>query len=193
MFTSIMNEIEWTGERSCHILGFSLSRYLALRNSLYEKRIDAITMLSTPIYNFFQDFKVYSGIPKITRFIIKKNIEKVNHELKTENEIFDKLKGVFPPILKIRDDLKIFYIESKYDEVIPSVEKELLEEKCRDIKVIYLPDVHGAPSYHKTVVLFILWSVFKTRNVRRMLRAFLVLGIYLSENVSSLKKKYHKE
>ncbi|MER2472838.1 alpha/beta hydrolase [Photorhabdus laumondii] len=188
MFSDILNVIDFSHENRCHLLAMSFSGYIALKNSCIDDRINAITMVGTPIYDLYHNVKAFKNLPKITKDVLINNINKNNQEkIYTDDELFNLLHSKFSPIEKANKDLKVFYLQSKYDEIISLTETSHLENKCSFFNKLCLPDVHGSPNYHKTVVFYIIWSVLKSMNNKAYARTLLIAMIFTSRIIYRFK------
>lgn len=158
MFSDILDVIDPQKKCKCHLIALSFSGYIAVQNSYQDNRITAITMAGAPIYDLYHDFKTFNALPILTKVILAHNLSSLLGN-PSEKDVFQFLDQEF----LFRDDrnehLKIFYSQSKYDEVISLKEADYLQRHCQYFNKLCLPDVHGSPHYHKTVIFYIIWSV----------------------------------
>ncbi|WP_350304968.1 alpha/beta hydrolase [Photorhabdus viridis] len=188
MFSDILNSIDFPVGKRCHLLAMSFSGYIALKNSCTDNRINSITMVGAPIYDIYHNVKLFQNLPRITKDILINNINNNSHKkISTDDELFYFMNSEFTSVNKIREDLRIFYLQSKYDEVIPSTETTHLKDKCSFFNNLCLPDVHGSPNYHKTVVFYIIWSVLKSMNKNALTRILLIAMISISKLIYRFK------
>lgn len=182
-FTEILNELDIQSDANCHILGLSFSGYIALRNSNTDHRIKAITMVGTPINSIYHDKIYFDNLPDITKQTIIYNINKQldKKRINSNEELFYFFDENFPLPVNKNSNIKIFYLQSKYDEVIPQNEISYLRQNYYHFKQLTLPDTHGSPHYHKTVVLFIIWTVLNSMNKKPVTRTFIKLLINVSK------------
>ncbi|MFL7889545.1 alpha/beta hydrolase [Enterobacter pseudoroggenkampii] len=196
LFSHIIDSIGFADDEICHVVGISFSGYFALKDTCTDARIKSITMIGTPLVDFFHDRQSFDRSPEITKDILAYLISQ-KHPLKdSQNSLYNFLDEHFPRINIIRNDIAIYYSQSKFDEVISANEVQALVKGFDDIYLLLLPDEHGSPKFYKVVFMFVLWSISKTINanwfVPRMLRA----GIHLLYVILLIKKAFpckHKE
>ncbi|WP_148242955.1 alpha/beta hydrolase [Enterobacter asburiae] len=195
LFSHVIDSIDFDDDGICHVVGISFSGYFALKDACTDARIKSITMTGTPLVDFFHDRHSFDRSPEITKDILSYLISK-NHYLKdSHTSLYNFLDEYFPRINVVRNDIAIYYSQSKFDEVISANEALELTRSFNDVYLLLLPDEHGSPNFYKVVFMFVLWSLSKTINanwfVPRMLRTgiHLLYVIFLIKNIFPFKHK----
>ncbi|MBP2837626.1 MULTISPECIES: alpha/beta hydrolase [Dickeya] len=161
----------------CHIFGLSFSGFIAYKNSLTDNRIVGITMAGTPLDSLYHDREVYRRLPYVTRLVIGHNVGKTHPELDDDDKIFQYLDSTF--VMHpgdINHGVRLYYVQSLRDEVIPNMEADTIRRLSNRTHILSLDDVHGSPSYGKTVRVYLLWSLLNSLNLSQLLSGVARLG-----------------
>ncbi|WP_192456839.1 alpha/beta hydrolase [Musicola keenii] len=164
----------------CHIFGLSFSGFIAYKNSLTDSRIQGITMAGTPLDSLYHDRDVYRRLPYVTRLVIRQNVGKTHPELDDDDKVFRYLDTTF--VLRqgdINHSVRLYYVQSLRDEVIPNAEADTIRRLSRHNHVLSLDDVHGSPGYGKTVRVYLLWSLLDSLRLSRVLLRVAGVGVRL--------------
>lgn len=188
-FSELIDEVYTPHLNQCHILGISFSGYIALKNSITDNRISSVVMIGTPINSAYQQHSYFDKLPGITKEIMIHNISKSGADIHSYEQLYNYVREQFTPPAHIRDDLQVFYLQSEFDEVISSSEAHFLSENTMKFHLLSLPDVHGSPNFHRTVILFVLWSLLTAMKLRPLQRYLLKVFITVSKSLVKVRKK----
>ena len=191
-FSKILNVLNVKENARCHALAMSFSGYIALKNSGTDPRISSITMVGTPVISVYHDLSYYEKIPTITRETLIHNISRFYPHINNADTLFEFLDSNFPAVNQIPENLNVFYVQSEFDEIIPASEADFLKDHCDRFSLFNLPDVHGSPNFHHSVVLFILWSILKSMHGNPSMIHFIKFLICISKMSGAIKQKYFR-
>lgn len=190
LFSKILDSIDLTDDCLCHVMGFSFSGYFALKDACVDTRITSITMIGTPLSEFFHDHSSFNRSPSITKKTLTHLVSKCGCRVTSDESLFNFMDDYFSPIKIARDDVNIFYLQSKLDEIISINEISHLEGKVKNFYLLSLPDKHGSPKYHKVVFLFVLWSLSKTINASWFMQNMLMVSMRAIYLLSLVRNKF---
>lgn len=188
MFSDILDVIGYSEKNNCHLIAMSFSGHIALMNSFIDKRIKAITMVGTPIYDLYHNYDTFFSLPDITKDILRKN----THCIAQNRETFNYLSNEFSHEIIKNPHLNIFYLQSQFDDIISLTEADHLQDKFGNFHKLCLPDEHGSPNYHKTVIFYIAWSVLQHSRKKWPLRLLLAGMTSLSRRLYQIKHIFFK-
>ncbi|AUH01197.1 hypothetical protein PCO86_13745 [Pectobacteriaceae bacterium CE70] len=166
------------GTCHCHIIGLSFSGFIAYKNSIIDSRISGLTMVGTPFDTLYHDADVYNKLPYVTRLVIEHNIINTIPKVTDAAQVFNYLDSTFTiDASEVNNNVKLYYVQSLMDEVIPNVEAGFIKKISRHHNILSLRDVHGSPHYNKTVKVYILWSILDSFRISPLFRLVTKCGI----------------
>lgn len=175
LFSHLIDELDLSDDCFCHVIGISFSGYFALKDACTDIRITSITMIGTPLSDFFHDHLSFNRAPDLTKETLTHLVSNCSHNVKSDESLFNFVDRYFPKLNITRSDITIYYLQSKFDEIISMSEISHFDNKIKKFYLLSLPDKHGSPRYHKVVFLFVVWSLSKTINanffIQKMLKA----------------------
>jgi pimeloyl-ACP methyl ester carboxylesterase len=153
-----------------YALALSFSGHLALRCAVDDKRIRAVLTAGAPISTFFTDRDWQSRLPKVT-------VDTLAHLMNRKPaDALAELRGWALTREQLAAlDIPVRYVACDRDEIIPQADVALLREHVRDVEVLRLDDVHGAPGHPAESQLWLVRSLLRARGGRGSVSAVVEL------------------
>ncbi|MDA8190554.1 alpha/beta hydrolase [Acidiferrobacter thiooxydans] len=151
----------------CHLLALSFSGHLALLHASVDQRIIGVTTVGAPVVRFFRDEAWFAQVPEVTKRTLA-HLTRYTPETLFEEMRNWALPDDLPPIT-----VPVYYLQSKWDEIIPEGEVAALGWLASDLRSYRLPDVHGSPNHLGLMSLWIVSTILAT-DPRQRIKAGLV-------------------
>lgn len=162
LFSQILDALEGRADtRQCHLMAMSFSGHLALRAAAGDARIRGITTVGAPVASFFRQYSV-TTVPKVTQRTLSHLTGLTQETLFIQIRDWQIDASAMP-----RLTIPVHYLQSEYDEIIPSSEVLALNEIAADVRIYRLSDVHGSPNHMYLVAPWALASILSSFPARR--------------------------
>lgn len=141
-----------------HVVGLSFSGHLALTAAATDPRISGVYTVGAPVSGVFADPDVWAALPVTTTA----TLAHLSATAPADTPALLAPMALTPERLRATD-VRIRYVASRRDEIIPRREWELLAEHGADVEWVEFDDVHGSPAHLADTRLWL---------IRQLLTAF---------------------
>jgi pimeloyl-ACP methyl ester carboxylesterase len=153
-----------------YALALSFSGHLALRCALDDNRIRAVLTAGAPISTFFTDRDWQARLPRVT-------VDTLAHLMNsTPADALAQLRDWALSAEQLAAlGIPVRYVACDRDEIIPPADVALLSEHVRNVGVLRIDDVHGAPANSAQSQLWLVRSLAQAYEGRRAANAVIEL------------------
>ncbi|MGA8119792.1 alpha/beta hydrolase [Rouxiella badensis] len=154
LFSQILDALQGRADtQQCHLMALSFSGHLALLAAAKDSRIRGITTVGAPVASFFRQYNS-TAVPLATRRTLSHLTGLTRESLFIQMPDWQIILNDAPKLA-----IPVHYLQSEYDEIIPSSEIQSLKKIAADARVYCLADVHGSPNNMHLVAPWVLASI----------------------------------
>lgn len=182
-----------TPELAAIVVAISFSGQLALRQAARDRRIRGVITAGAPLRHFFTDAAWFRDVPETT----KRTLVRVCGV--TREALFEHLGELAVGEEELeRIDVPVHNIVSLRDDIVPAADALYLERHVRQLSVLRLDDIHGAPHFVGAVRKYIALGLVrigfpKRRWLGRVLAALVRVELWRAELKLLAKRMWARE
>ncbi len=151
----LLNKIlELVPRQECIIFSSSFSGTFFLKSALSDPRVLHILVNGTPVHNFFIDENWWNQVWTTTKMATASATRLSLNDLELHKKEF-----AIPHEVLGKFQRPLTYIANLKDEIIPSSEFDLIEQKVRNAYVLKVDDVHGSPNKMNVLRIEMMWHL----------------------------------
>ncbi|WP_078392764.1 alpha/beta hydrolase [Shouchella patagoniensis] len=147
-----------------YFVGMSFGGQLGIKQAITDKRIQGITTVGAPVYQFYNEPGWLEQLPLITLKTLAHLTEIPEEEIVWNINHFAISKSEMTNL-----KIPVHYVFSNKDEIIPLSEKEFLKKHVAQLELIEFDDVHGSPKHMPEIQKYIPLSVMRQQKSNRIL------------------------
>lgn len=144
--------LNMTGKPACVAVAMSFAGTVFMKTALIDARIRGVFANASPICHFFCNAAWWARVPLLSKSALAASMQRPLSEVEQRKKELALTIGDLQ-----RFDQPLTYVANLRDEIIPVHDFKMLGQHVRNLKLLKINDVHGAPNDMLRVKLELMW------------------------------------